>query len=357
MGSVDRECAAVHSGLRSGSALKRAPPAQRAAVLLRPTEQNLRMMRHASHLRAAARAVGVAVIAALTFSACAAGSASGAGNASGATPTGPTRVVIDIAGTEVTVPEHPERVVALSEPALDGLLALGVTPIGTVTGRGQSAVPNYLAELAGEVPALGGIAQPNFEAIGAAQPDLIVVDGASVNNNPPVIAALRQIAPVVYTGYARGDWKVNFRHVADALNMVDAGEEVIAAYEGRIAAARPQLSEYADSTFSPVAFRGSASERSRPRSSWAGLWCGWCCAGRDPPPPHRALHPYTPKHRPPKVCRPAGPLPREHLVATRGAAAVSRPARRCTAGEPGGGQQPDSARTRLAAADRPRRQL
>lgn len=209
-------------------------------------------MRHASHLRAAARAVGVAVIAALTFSACAAGSASGA------TPTGPTRVVIDIAGTEVTVPEHPERVVALSEPALDGLLALGVTPIGTVTGRGQSAVPNYLAELAGEVPVLGGIAQPNFEAIGAAQPDLIVVDGTSVNNNPPVIAALRQIAPVVYTGYAGGDWKVNFRHVADALNMVDVGEEVIAAYEGRIAAARPQLSEYADSTFSIVRWQGNS---------------------------------------------------------------------------------------------------
>lgn len=260
MGSVDRECAAVHSGLRSGSALKRAPPAQRAAVLLRPTEQNLRMMRLASHLRATARAVGVAVIAALTLSACAAGGASGTGNgsASGATPTGPTRVVIDIEGTEVTVPEQPERVVALSEPALDGLLALGVTPIGTVTGRGQSAVPNYLAELAGGVPVLGGIAQPNFEAIGAAQPDLIVVDGTSVNNNPPVIAALRQIAPVVYTGYAGGDWKVNFRHVADALNKVDEGEAVIAAYEGRIAAAQPQLTEYADSTFSIVRWQGNS---------------------------------------------------------------------------------------------------
>ncbi len=85
-----------------------------------------------------------------------------------------------------------------------------------------------------------------------------MVDGTSVNNNPPVIAALRQIAPVVYTGYAGGDWKVNFRHVADALNMVDAGEEVIAAYEGRIAAARPQLSEYADSTFSIVRWQGNS---------------------------------------------------------------------------------------------------
>ncbi len=178
-------------------------------------------------------------------------------NASDPVAAGPTRVVVDAEGTEVAVPEHPERVVVLSEPTMDGTLALGVTPIGAVTGRGQQTVPNYLADVASDLPILGGIAQPNFEAIGAAKPDLILVDGTSVNNNPPVVAALRKIAPVVYTGYAGGDWRVNFRRVAEALNMVDEGEKIIAEYDAKVEEAKPKLAKYADSTFSIVRWQGT----------------------------------------------------------------------------------------------------
>lgn len=205
---------------------------------------------------ASAKVVALAFVAVLSLTGCFAG-ASASGSTSNA-PGGSTRVIVDVEGTEVEVPEHPERIVTLSEPTLDGVLALGVTPVGTVTGRGQSTVPGYLADVAGELPILGGIAQPNYEAICAAKPDLILVDGTSVNNNPPVIAALRQVAPVVFTGYAGGDWKANFRFVADAMNMVDEGEQVILDYEARVAEAKPQLAEYADSTFSIVRWQGSS---------------------------------------------------------------------------------------------------
>lgn len=197
------------------------------------------------------RAIAATVVAVLAFSGC-------AGPAEeGTVPTGPARTVIDIEGTEVRVPAHPERVVALSEPTMDGVLALGAEPIGVVTGRGQQTVPNYLAGIASELPILGGVAQPNFEAIGAVKPDLILVDGTSINNNPPVIAALRKIAPVVYTGYAGGDWRANFRLVADAMNMVDEGERVIAEYDKKVEKARPLLTEYEGSTFSIVRWQGN----------------------------------------------------------------------------------------------------
>lgn len=205
---------------------------------------------------ASAKVVALAFVAVLSLTGCFAG-ASASGSTSNA-PEGSTRVIVDVEGTEVEVPEHPERIVTLSEPTLDGVLALGVTPVGTVTGRGQSTVPGYLADVAGELPILGGIAQPNYEAICAAKPDLILVDGTSVNNNPPVIAALRQVAPVVFTGYAGGDWKANFRFVADAMNMVDEGEQVILDYEARVAEAKPQLAKYADNTFSIVRWQGSS---------------------------------------------------------------------------------------------------
>lgn len=201
----------------------------------------------------------------LAFAAAAVLALSGCATATTPTPLpdtsadgGSTRMVTDAEGNAVQVPTHPQRVVTLSEPTLDGVLALGVTPIGTTAGRGQSSVPNYLAGLAADLPILGGIAQPNFEAIGAAKPDLILVDGTSVNNNPPVLAALGKIAPVVYTGFAGGDWRDNFRYTAAALNLAEAGEKVINDYDARVASARQGLAGYADSTFSIVRWQGNS---------------------------------------------------------------------------------------------------
>ncbi|MFY1652940.1 ABC transporter substrate-binding protein [Solwaraspora sp. WMMB762] len=169
-----------------------------------------------------------------------------------------TRVVVDIEGTEVEVPQRPRRVVTLSEPTLDGALALGVTPIGTTTGRGQSGVPNYLADQAADIPLLGSVAQPNFEAIGRAAPDLILVDGTSINNNPPTIALLRKIAPTVYAGHAGGDWRVTFGYVAEALNLTERGREVVEAYEALVAEVHEQLGERLDETYSIVRWQGSS---------------------------------------------------------------------------------------------------
>lgn len=168
------------------------------------------------------------------------------------------RTITDVTGTEVSVPVRPERVVALSEPTLDAVIALGVTPIGTVAGRGQSTVPAYLADRAGDLPVLGGVAQPNYEAIGAARPDLILVDGTSINNNADAMAALRRIAPTVTTGYAGGSWRGNFTLVADALNMTTEGAAVAAAYDARVADLRAELGAYEGQTFSIVRWQGGS---------------------------------------------------------------------------------------------------
>ncbi|MFV0534911.1 MAG: ABC transporter substrate-binding protein [Cumulibacter sp.] len=182
----------------------------------------------------------------------------GCGSDGGTGADGPTREVVDAEGTTVDVPEDPERVVVLSEPTLDAALALNVIPVGTVSGRGQSGVPSYLSDVAGGIPIMGAVGQPNFEAIGAEDPDLILVDGTSVNNNPPVIEALREIAPVVFTGYAGGDWKDNLAYVAEALNLADEGEQIIADYQEKIDGAKAQLSQYADDTFSIVRWEGNS---------------------------------------------------------------------------------------------------
>lgn len=171
---------------------------------------------------------------------------------------GKTRTVTDVEGTAVEVPDKPKRVVALSEPTLDAVVAMGITPVGTIAGRGQETVAPYLMDKAGDVPLLGTVSELNFEAIGSVQPDLILVDGTSVNNNPPVVEALRKIAPTVFTGYAGGDWRDNLALVAEAVGETKKGDKVRQDYDDRVADMRAELEKYSDNTFSVVRWQGNA---------------------------------------------------------------------------------------------------
>src|SRR4051812_35013677 len=92
--------------------------------------------------------LGIA-LAALATAGCSGASAEPAPLAGGGVQ---TRIVTDAKATQVQVPAQPQRVLALSEPTLDGALALGVSPVGTTNGRGQSRVPNYLGDRARNIP-------------------------------------------------------------------------------------------------------------------------------------------------------------------------------------------------------------
>ena len=61
-----------------------------------------------------------------------------------ATPSGGTRVITDKIG-EVEVPVNPQRVVVLDGPQLDACLAVGVKPVGAVTGLGARIQPERRA--------------------------------------------------------------------------------------------------------------------------------------------------------------------------------------------------------------------
>ncbi len=195
----------------------------------------------------------------LGLAAATATAACGAAPASPAAAAG-TRTVENIDGSTVRVPAAPRRIVTLSEPATDGVLALGLTPVGVVSGRGQSGVSGYLADRAAGIPILGGIAQPNYEAIGKAKPDLILVDGTSINNNAQAIETLRHIAPTVYTGYAGGDWRTNFRLAAAAVGRAADGTKVLADYDAHVrrVATRLRAEGFDKDTFSIVRWQGSS---------------------------------------------------------------------------------------------------
>lgn len=162
-----------------------------------------------------------------------------------------TREFTDARERLVEIPVDPRRVVTLSEPTLDGALALGVEPVGAVTGRGQTGTPAYLGDAAADIMLLGTLASPNYEQIAAVDPDLILVDGTAINDDA-VLHSLAQIAPTVWLSGAGDDWQTAFAALGDVLNRDERANEVLADYERRVATISGGLGPNRDATVSIV---------------------------------------------------------------------------------------------------------
>lgn len=140
---------------------------------------------------------------------------------------------VDTAFGRVDVPADPQRVVALGDTPLDTSLALGVTPVATLSSRGGTTVSAYLADRAGDVELVGTVRETNLEAVVQAQPDLIL---AAAGTEQAQYDALSAIAPtVVPEGTGFGEWESDAAVFADALGRGDEVEELLADLEERAA--------------------------------------------------------------------------------------------------------------------------
>ena len=146
-----------------------------------------------------------------------------------------TRTLTDAGENEVELPTSPQRVVTLTELDLDSALAVGVTPVGSVNGRGQQTLPAYLADQTASVESVGSLAEPSLEKMLSLNPDLILV-GSPIPAIEELLPQLQEIAPVFVTWKAGDDWQTAFRGVAAALNREAQAEEFMAGYQERTAA-------------------------------------------------------------------------------------------------------------------------
>lgn len=159
------------------------------------------------------------------------------------------RQIEDALGNSVTVPATPERVVTLSEIDLDTALTLGVTPVGTVNGRGQAAPPRYLeGKLPTGIKVVGDLDNPNLETLLELQPDVILTGPAK----PEQLAILNEIAPTVVTFNWGQPWQQSMQRIAHVLNKDAEAQAVLQRYEARTAEARERLSDHQGETFSIV---------------------------------------------------------------------------------------------------------
>lgn len=136
------------------------------------------------------------------------------------------RTVKHAAGT-TEIKEKPKRIVVLENGELDGVLTLGITPVGMTTSKGENPIPSYLADKLEGVTTVGTINEVNVEAIAALQPDLILGNQLRADKLYP---QLSQIAPTVFSIRPGFPWKENFLLIGETLGMEKEAEAKLQQY-------------------------------------------------------------------------------------------------------------------------------
>ncbi len=173
-----------------------------------------------------------------------AGCGSGGEEGGNGEASGETRKIRHAFG-EVEVPVRPERVIVLNTTAFDPVVALGFTPVASV-GNTVSIHQQRLSEVDVVLDAV----EPGLEEIAAQTPDLILhagIEGELFSSGS--YEQFSEMAPtVVYDFESDAKWKDYFRFYANALNGLDAADEMLADYEARVEALGSRLGAEAENT-------------------------------------------------------------------------------------------------------------
>lgn len=162
--------------------------------------------------------------------------ASGAAKASASTnaDASATRTVHSEKG-DIEIPANPQRVIGLSVVYPDFLYALGIVPIAVQNYHEE--LPAYLSEPLKDTIKMGISRTPDFEAILAAKPDLIVAPAWWSEND---YDQLSKIAPTVLLPQ-RDDWRDELRDLAEVFGRQDRAEQVIGDLAADTTAASAEL--------------------------------------------------------------------------------------------------------------------
>ncbi|MER5680554.1 iron-siderophore ABC transporter substrate-binding protein [Streptomyces sp. NPDC002238] len=209
-----------------------------------------------SFRRRGTAAIGLAVAAALSLSAC--GGDDTSGGSAGSDTGGDKKAAVATGGKDfadaakktaeygtdaeagefprtvthamgsTSIEAAPKRVVVLDVGEFDNVVSLGVKPVGYAPSEGDEAIPSYLAKDAGNPVSVGTINSLNLEAIAGLKPDLIL---GSQLRAADTYDELSKIAPTVFSIRPGFTWKENYLLNAAALDRTAKAKAELAAYE------------------------------------------------------------------------------------------------------------------------------
>lgn len=164
---------------------------------------------------------------------------------------------------DIEIPQSVERVITITDGALDGALAVGVSPVGVTRSSNGESVAEYLADdVASDVTYVGGWSELDLELIVSLAPDVILADRYLF---PDQYEPLSAIAPTFATGEiavaiddAEGmqQWEYEQLAWAHVLGKTAEAQAAIEEARARAASISEQIGEFAGN--SVVVFRPQA---------------------------------------------------------------------------------------------------
>lgn len=145
------------------------------------------------------------------------------------------RVVMHAMG-RTTAPLLPVRVVTLHNIFAEAMVACGQSPIGTV--EHDRGLPPQLVSGLAQAVSVGQQSTPDFEAILALKPDLILATATEQKQNYALLSA---IAPTILVDEPRGDWRGWFAVVGEVLGKQASALAAIQRYDAQAAEAKVRL--------------------------------------------------------------------------------------------------------------------
>lgn len=196
-----------------------------------------------------------AIIAALTLAGCSASAESAESAPASSSADG---VVIEHGHGETVIPEKPQRIVALGWMTPDIVAALGTNPVGIeeVWGADESGYQPWFEEFVteeyGETPEIIPFTEdgPNYEAIKALKPDLILSLYSGVSDiEYERLSEIAPTVPYIEGPWNPGTWEGMTRTVGKALSEDAKAEELIAETEEQISTLAGEHPEFKDKSF------------------------------------------------------------------------------------------------------------
>lgn len=194
-------------------------------------------------------ALSISLAAALGLAACGEAGASDEGAGSG----GADQVTVTHAQGDTTVPVDPDTVVVFDVGVIASLDSLGVE----ITGVPEAVYPASIGQYGGaDYPKVGSLFEPDYEAVNALEPDLIIVAGRSAAVYPD----LAEIAPTVDLTVDNTDFLASFRERTITLGEIFDLEDDVAQRLDAIDTRAAEVSAAAEDDGAALIVMTSASE-------------------------------------------------------------------------------------------------
>ncbi|GAA1599597.1 ABC transporter substrate-binding protein [Leucobacter chromiireducens] len=206
-------------------------------------------------IRRASGLTALLAAAALALTGC---SPSTSGAAESAPAASGDAVVIEHAHGSTTIPAKPKRIVALGWMSPDIVAALGTNPVGIEEVWGadedgfQPWFEDYVMEEYGETPEIIPFTEegPNFEAIKALDPDLIVSLYSGITDvEYERLSGIAPTLPYITRAWDPSTWQDMTRTLGTAMSEEDRAEELIADTEELVTSLAGEHPEFEDKTF------------------------------------------------------------------------------------------------------------